>query len=297
MSQTARIREIIAEHLGQGAGAVLLEGAIRARAGDGASQEDVDAAIAFSRDIIHAVPVLIDRVREAADAHGIGAMIDPMLVHAERYFVNPADALPERVFGELGLLDDAYLALSVIKLVQAERDPLIEIDLGPPLSFLEGILGDDVLAALTEEKRRAFAALLSAVETLTAESEAKQKRQQAAAADARRRAEVAETERRSADAELARRRPPDTVPSRPRPAGGGSSTGAGAHRRQCGACSGMGTVTCSSCGGMGSHTVSSTRVDWEGNTEYVTDYVPCGCAGGRVVCGTCGGAGYSVESR
>ena len=60
---------------------------------------------------------------------------------------------------------------------------------------------------------------------------------------------------------------------------------------QCGNCSGSGTVTCSSCGGRGYHTTSTTRTDWEGNTEYVQEDTPCSCSGGQTTCGYCHGCG------
>lgn len=297
MSQTDRIRAIITANVGEGPGALLLERAVRSRVGAAASQADVDNAVGFCREIIQAVPMLIDRVREAAAAHGVEAMVEPLLAHAEAYFVADADLLPERLFGELGLIDDAYLALSVIKLVQAEEHPLIAIDLAPPLAFLEKMLGEETLAALQLEKRKAFEALLSSVQALVAENEAAQRRKQAE--EARRRQQQAEAARRRAEAvELKRRQDAARQPGsggRPRPGTTApAASGPAVQRPQCGSCSGQGTVTCSACGGHGSHVVSSTRIDWEGNTEYLTDYVPCGCSGGRTICGRCGGAGFTT---
>ena len=60
---------------------------------------------------------------------------------------------------------------------------------------------------------------------------------------------------------------------------------------QCPSCYGSGTRLCSSCGGSGSHTTSYTTTDWDGSVEYVTDQYPCGCSGGTVSCGRCGGRG------
>ena len=267
MSQTETIRAIIAGHTGQGAGAALFVNAIRTRRGADASRAQVDDAVGFCRDIIAAVPVLIDRVREAADARGVSRLCEPVLAHAEAYFVSPVDAMPEGLLGELGLLDDAYLALSVVRLLQTDEQPLIQIPLDQPLAFLEQILGDDVLASLQEEKGKAVQAMLEVVQQLAAETEA------------RRRREAEEEARRRSQRPTTRPTPPPATSPR---------------RRHCGACSGQGTITCLSCGGHGSHAVSSTRVDWQGNTEYVTEHVACGCAAGRNTCGSCGGAGYDV---
>jgi uncharacterized membrane protein YkvA (DUF1232 family) len=266
MSQTDRIRAIIAEHVGTGLAAGLLESTVRSRMAHDVSQVDVDNAVGFCRDIMNAVPVLIDRVREAADANGLTPLVEPVLQHAETYFVSPIDVLPEALFGETGLLDDAYLALSVITLLQTEDRPLLEIDLRPPLSFIEQLLDERALEILHKEKENAFEALLAAARALASETDA--------------------------------RRPPAAMPLAP-PARPSSTRPSSTHptsvqRRQCGTCSGHGTTTCSSCGGYGSHTVSSTRIDWQGRTEHVTRQAPCSCAGGRTTCHRCGGAGFEV---
>lgn len=266
MSQTGTIRAIIADQRAREAGAVFLANTVRARMGDAATDVEVESAIAFCREIVDAVPVLIDRVREAAARHGIATLVEPMLAQAEAYFVTPLDALSEALLGELGLLDDAYLALSTLRLVQGEPDPLIRIDLDPPIAFLEQLLGESVLAQLRAEKAKAVQALLDGLERL------------AAAAEARRRQE-AEARAREAERQQA---------VRPRPA---SRPAAPADARQCPACSGMGSTTCGACGGYGYHASSHARVDWQGNTEYVSERTPCGCSGGRVVCRRCGGSG------
>lgn len=265
MSQTGTIRAIIAEQRAREAGAAFLANAVRARMGDGASAAEVESAVAFCREILDAVPLLIDRLREAAEQNGIGALVEPMLGHAEAYFVNPLDALSEALVGELGLLDDAYLALSTIRLVQAEPNPLIRVDLDPPIAFLEQLLGASILAQLQAEKAKAVRALMDGLERLAAAAE--QRRRQAAEARAR------EAERQR--------------PQAPRP----SASSVTMRGRQCPACSGLGSTTCGACGGYGYHTSSHSRVDWQGNTEHVTERTPCGCSGGRVTCRRCGGSG------
>ena len=247
MSQTDRIREIIATYSVTGPGTRLLEGALRSRLGETASQAEVDNAVGFCRDIINAVPVLLDRVREAARMHGLSPLVEPVLEHAETYFVSPRDALPEAMFGQAGLLDDAYLALSVIKLVQTEERPLVEIDLSQPLSFLEKVLPDAELETLRQERAKAFQALLAAVQSLADGTAAR--RQRDAAEEARQRPPAP---------------PPPAAPPRRQPAP--PPTAPSPRRRQCGACSGMGRITCSACGGYGSHTRNSTRIDWQGRT-------------------------------
>jgi hypothetical protein len=260
MSRTDQIREVIAEQQGRGE---MLEDFIRVRARDN-PEEQIKEAIAFGREIIEAVPTILDRMREVANERGFRNRVEPMIAQAEDYFLDADDILPESQFGEFGLLDDAYVALKVVDLVHT-KPPLLEVDLGGPIDFLRQVLGDDALAMLDAE-----------VEKATARMQAHMDR-------------IREAAQREAEAQRARQRQEhqDSVwpsaPSRPSP---------GADRQQCDACSGSGRVTCTSCYGAGSHTQSHSRVDWEGNVEYVTESIPCGCAGGYMICGSCGGAGW-----
>lgn len=255
MSQTAQIRAIIARHRAQGQGAMALATAVRNRMGTRATPAEVNEAVAFYREILDAVPILLDRLREAAREQGVAALIEPMLAHAEAYFVDPVDVLPEAMLGELGLLDDAYLALNAIRRVQVEPDPLIRIDLAAPLAFLGQLLGASGLDLLKAELARSEQILLG----------------QAA------RVKAAEEQRRR---DAARRQAPAPAPP-PR-----------AGRRMCTACAGLGSTSCGACAGYGYHTSRSSRVDWQGNVEYVTERVPCSCAGGQIICRTCAGSGY-----
>lgn len=259
LSQTAQIRAIIAEHRARGQGAAALGTALRNRMGSRATASEVDEAVAFCREILDAVPILIDRLREAARKQGVAALIEPMLAHAEAYFVNPVDVLPEALLGELGLLDDAYLALNAIRRVQVEPDPLIRIDLGPPMTFLEQVLGGSGLALLKAEMAKSEQLLLREAE-----------RWKAAADEQRRR-------------EATRRQARAPAPPAPRPMPG---------RRLCAACSGLGSSSCGACAGYGYHTRRYSRVDWQGNSEYVTERTPCSCSGGQIICRSSGGSGY-----
>lgn len=259
MSQTAQIRAIIARHRAQGHGATVLATAIRNRMGARATQAEVDDAVAFCREILDAVPILIDRLREAARKQGVAPLIEPMLAHAEAYFVKPVDVLPEALLGELGLVDDAYLALSAIRRVQVEPDPLIRIDLAAPLKFLEQLLGESGLASLKAEMAKSEQILLREAARWKAEAEEQRRREEA-------------------------QRPAPSSRPVPRPTTG---------RRLCAACNGLGSRTCGACAGYGYHTSSYSRVGWQGDVEYVTDRTPCSCSGGQIICRSCSGSGYA----
>lgn len=254
MSRTGEIRALIARCRGQGPMAQVL----RSRLGAAAPEREVAEAAAFCREILDAVPLLIDRVREAAAGQGHGPLVEPMLAHAEAYFLRSADVLPEATLGEVGLLDDAWLALSIVRLIGRGGVGLVRVELAAPLNFLERVLGTEVIDELLKERDRALDAL-----------EARAKALEAAGRGA------------------GPGRPPGPAPARP-PSRQGTATA----RQLCGACSGTGRVTCSACGGYGYHARSYSRVDWRGNTEYVNERIPCGCSGGQVSCGLCHGSGY-----
>ncbi len=255
MSRSGEIRAVIARHRGQGPGAGLLGQAVRLRLGNGAPAHEVAEAIGFCREIIEAVPVLLDRLREEAAKQGIGPLVEPLVAHAEGYFLRSVDALPEATFGELGLLDDAYLALSIVRLAGQGQVGLVRVELDGPLRFLEQLLGETLIGQLKAEKDRALDALAARAKAL----------------------EAAEHARRQAP------RPTTVVPR---------SGGVQAGRQLCTACRGIGSTDCPSCGGHGQHTRSYSRIDWQGNVEYVTERTPCGCSAGRVICPRCHGSGY-----
>ena len=266
MSRTDAIRRIIAEQ--DGRGAVSIEQFIRVRARNNTEAEIRDS-IDYCREIINAVPVIIDQVRKTAEERGFSNWVEPLVAHAEDYFLEAEDYLPEKQLGAFGLLDDAYVALKVLSFLHAGPDPVLKVEVDGPLDFLRQVLGDEATAKLDSVAAGAQARMRERTRAL----------QQAA----RHHAEVErarELERRR----LEPRSPPPARSAPPEPT-----------QRQCGACAGSGRVSCSSCGGYGYHTQSYTRVDWEGNTEYVTDQVPCGCSGGYSTCGSCGGSGWIVD--
>ena len=266
MSRTDSIRRIIAEQ--DGRGAVSIEQFIRVRARNNTEAEIRDS-IDYCREIINAVPVIIDQVRKTAEERGFSNWVEPLVAHAEDYFLEAEDYLPEKQLGAFGLLDDAYVALKVLSFLHAGPDPVLKVEVDGPLDFLRQVLGDEATAKLDSVAAGAQARMREHMRAL----------QQAA----RRHAEV----ERARELERRRREPRSPPPARSAPP---EPT-----QRQCGACAGSGRVSCSSCGGYGYHTQSYTRVDWEGNTEYVTDQVPCGCSGGYSTCGSCGGSGWIVD--
>jgi len=116
--------------------------------------------------IIEGIPDLLDAVQEAAMIRGIGLLVQPLLDHAADYFRDPTDHAPESAFGVAGLLDDAYLVLSLVNLVHENYQPLISADVTDRLAFLKGLLEPELVADLDAEVGRAVLKLTRTVASL-----------------------------------------------------------------------------------------------------------------------------------
>jgi hypothetical protein len=103
------------------------------------------------------VPALIDALREAAWSAGVAGAVEPVLWAAEEYFVDEDDVLPDR-YGILGLLDDVYLALSLIHGVCEQHrrrtgHALMGVDLDESIASVRLLFRGARLAALDERIR------------------------------------------------------------------------------------------------------------------------------------------------
>jgi uncharacterized membrane protein YkvA (DUF1232 family) len=125
------------------------------RAAPVGSAELADPA-AFARQIIDGVPALLADVARAAEERGVGLLVQPLLEHAAAYFVEPLDHAPELAFGVVGLLDDAYLALRIVHLIQETYQPLVRVDVAGQLAFLRQVLGPDLVTTLDAETGHAI---------------------------------------------------------------------------------------------------------------------------------------------
>lgn len=98
------------------------------------------------------VPDLIDAVAEAAAVARVYDAIAPILDAAESYFFDAEDLLPDSL-GMLGLMDDMYLALSLLQSVSEQYKsvnghPLIDADLEPAIQSVRALFQGKRLAAL-----------------------------------------------------------------------------------------------------------------------------------------------------
>jgi uncharacterized membrane protein YkvA (DUF1232 family) len=154
---TQAIRHIIADARARDTG--QFEAFLRRRMKPG-GESDLRGVIEFTIGYIESVPALMERVEEAARARGLDEVVRPLLARAEEYFIEPADVLPVTVLGLVGLLDDAYLALSLLEVLLDTPDPLVTVDLKQPNALVRALLGDGVGTRLDAEVRKARHRLL-----------------------------------------------------------------------------------------------------------------------------------------
>ncbi len=95
--------------------------------------------------VVH-VPALVDAIITAAEKYGIYNQIQPMLKAAEDYFLAPIDIIPDHL-GLLGLLDDAYLAHSLVQSLSDSYKKqtgrmLIPVDMNRANASMRNLIGE-----------------------------------------------------------------------------------------------------------------------------------------------------------
>ena len=128
-------------------GVEALERWIRKRLPD-ATNEEVSEAADVCVEIIDSIPVFLARAHQEAEERGLGSVVDPLLQHAEQYFLQPMDLIPEMTQGLAGLLDDAYLVIRVLENLEKGPEPFLDWDLDYPARFLRSLVGADIARRL-----------------------------------------------------------------------------------------------------------------------------------------------------
>lgn len=120
-----------------------LEGFIRRRV-PGITEPKVQEAAEVALEIIESVPIFLARASQEARSRNMVRVVQPVLDHAERYFLRPVDLIPEMTHGLAGLLDDTYLVLRVLQNLDRGPQPFLDWDLDFPVAFLRSLVGDEI---------------------------------------------------------------------------------------------------------------------------------------------------------
>jgi uncharacterized membrane protein YkvA (DUF1232 family) len=108
----------------------------------------VEEAAEVAVEIIESVPIFLARASQEARNRRMVKIVQPVLDHAEKYFLRPVDLIPEMTQGLAGLLDDAYLVLRILQNLDRGPQPFLDWDLKFPVAFLRGLVGEEIGAKL-----------------------------------------------------------------------------------------------------------------------------------------------------
>lgn len=105
------------------------------------TDEQVNETADLALEIIESVPVFIASARQEADERNLASVVYPLLAHAERYYLQPVDLIPEMTQGLAGLLDDSYLVIRILENLEKGPEQFMEWDFDYPRQFLASIMG------------------------------------------------------------------------------------------------------------------------------------------------------------
>lgn len=142
----ADLEAVIASAKARG-GVEALERWIRKQLPD-STNEEVSEAAEVCVEIIDSIPVFLARAHQEADERGLSSVVNPLLEHAEQYFLQPMDLIPEMTQGLAGLLDDAYLVIRILENLDKGPEPFLDWDLDYPARFLRRLVGGGIARRL-----------------------------------------------------------------------------------------------------------------------------------------------------
>ncbi len=142
----ADLEAVIASAKARG-GVEALERWIRKQLPD-STNEEVSEAAEVCVEIIDSIPVFLARAHQEADERGLNSVVNPLLEHAEQYFLQPMDLIPEMTQGLAGLLDDAYLVIRILENLDKGPEPFLDWDLDYPARFLRRLVGGGIARRL-----------------------------------------------------------------------------------------------------------------------------------------------------
>lgn len=106
-----------------------------------AEEAEVKETSEVALEVIESVPVFLARARQEAEDRGLSNVVIPLLDHAERYYLQPMDLIPEMTQGLPGLLDDSYLVIRIIENLEKGPEVFLDWDLDFPARFLGRLIG------------------------------------------------------------------------------------------------------------------------------------------------------------
>jgi uncharacterized membrane protein YkvA (DUF1232 family) len=109
-----------------------------------AEESEVREAAEVALEVIESVPIFLARARQEANTRDLVSVIIPLLEHAEMYYLQPMDVLPEMTLGLPGLLDDSYLVIRILQHIEKGPEPFLDWDLEYPARFLRRLTGPAV---------------------------------------------------------------------------------------------------------------------------------------------------------
>jgi hypothetical protein len=115
-----------------------------------ATTDEVSEAAEVATEVIESIPIFLARARQESAERGLNSVVIPLLEHAERYYLQPVDLMPEMTQGLVGLLDDTYLVIRMLQNLERGPHKFLDWDLDYPVRFLQRLIG----APLTERLDR-----------------------------------------------------------------------------------------------------------------------------------------------
>jgi len=113
-----------------------------------AEESEVVEAAEVALEIIESIPIFLARARQEADERGLSSVVYPLLDHAENYYLQPLDLIPEMTLGLAGLLDDSYLVIRILENLEKGPSAFLDWDLDYPARFLKRLVGPAVAKRL-----------------------------------------------------------------------------------------------------------------------------------------------------
>lgn len=109
-----------------------------------AEEQEIRDAAEVALEVIESIPIFLARARQAGAERGLSSVVNPLLDHAERYYLQPLDLIPEMTQGLAGLLDDTYLVIRILQHLEQGPGTFLDWDLDDPARFLRRLIGPGV---------------------------------------------------------------------------------------------------------------------------------------------------------